>query len=136
MTYINQKSMDAMRECIQKQDEYRANIDKINAQVKTLTAAKRKLQAAIDANRVNLTSILLDLNISTTFVDQRKVSMGYWSKVEVTDESKIPADYFKKSITLDKNKLRMTLLKNPNANIDGATLITYGKACISKPQKN
>lgn len=136
MTNINQNQMDAIRECIQKQDKYQEYIDKINVRVKTLIAAKKKFEAAFDANRVNLTSILSDLNIRATYVDRRRVSMGYWSRVEVTDESEIPSDYLKKRTVIDKNKLRMTLIKNPNAHIDGATLVTYKKAYISKPQKD
>ena len=129
--------MDTIRDCIQKQEKYQDYIEKIDARVATLKEVKKKLQAALDANQNILTGTLLDSHIRCTVVDHKKLRVGYWTKVEVSDESKLPKDCFRERTvkSVDKVKIRKILKENPNAHIDGATLVTYAKTCIN-PDRN
>lgn len=136
MANISQNSMDTIQECIQKQEKYREYINKINARVKVLNAAKKKIQAAYDANQDVLTSILLDSNTKRMVVNHKKLSIKYYSRIDVSDKSKVPTDYFKPRPVVDKVKIRKALSENPHANISGITLVNYARTSITPDQKN
>lgn len=125
--------MDTIRDCIQKQEKYQDYIEKIDARVATLKEAKKKLLAALDANQNVLTGTLLDSHIRCTVIDHKKLRVGFWTKVEVSDKSKLPEDCFRERTvkSVDKVKIRKILKENPNAHIDGAALVTYAKTCIN-----
>lgn len=125
--------MDTIRDCIQKQEKYQDYIEKIDARVAALKETKKKIQAAFDANQNVLTGTLLDSHVKCIVVDHKELKVRYSTRVEISDESKLPADCFReRTITrVDKNKIRKILRANPNVNISGAALVTHAITSIN-----
>lgn len=141
---LDEKTNDDIRTYVKRQEKFEYHIQQIEDKIEELKEKiavlkdeKEKIKTAYDDNQIALTNTLLDLNTDHLTVDNKELVIKYSTRVEVSDKTKIPAEYLRDRITttVDKRKIGAVLAEHPDVDIDGAALVTRARTVIN-PGRN
>lgn len=119
-----EEKMSTIRDCIERQEDIKHNIAKINARIQFLKDERKRLDSMYYANKSTLTTVFTSLNTRRLSIDDKVLKNMNYKRVEVLDETQVPDTYLKRRVivSVDKNKIRRDLHQNPNLSISGVKI--------------
>lgn len=120
-----EEKMGTIRDCIQRQEDIKQYIARVDARIQSLKETKKRLKCAYYANKSTLTTAFTSLNTKHLSIDDKVLRIMNYKRVEVLDETQIPETYLKRRviISVDKSKIRRDLHQNPDLTISGVKII-------------
>lgn len=120
-----EEKMGTIRDCIQRQEDIKQYIARVDARIQSLKETKKRLKCAYYANKSILTTAFTSLNTKHLSIDDKVLRIMNYKRVEVLDETQIPETYLKRRVivSVDKSKIRRDLHQNPDLTISGVKII-------------